>query len=79
MGRARVIERISADLRDAFPEMKGFSASNLKYMRFFAQECPDIKIPITLVPYCPHFAHETITFYLFNTLKQSYGIYKQKC
>ena len=41
---ARVIERISADLRDAFPEMKGFSASNLKYMRFFAQECPDIKI-----------------------------------
>ena len=41
---AKVIERISADLRDAFPEMKGFSASNLKYMRFFAQECPDIKI-----------------------------------
>ena len=41
---ARFIERISADLRDAFPEMKGFSASNLKYMRFFAQECPDIKI-----------------------------------
>ena len=41
---AKVIERISADLRDAFPEMKGFSTSNLKYMRFFAQECPDIKI-----------------------------------
>src|SRR3990172_6677797 len=41
---AKVIERISADLRDAFPEMKGFSASNLKYMRFFAQECPEIKI-----------------------------------
>lgn len=41
---AKVIEHISTDLRDAFPEMRGFSASNLKYMRFFAQECPDIKI-----------------------------------
>ncbi|MBU3966741.1 MAG: DUF1016 family protein [Euryarchaeota archaeon] len=40
--RQRIV--LSADLRDAFPEMKGFSASNLKYMRFFAQECPDIKI-----------------------------------
>ena len=27
-----------------FPDMKGLSASNLKYMRFFAQECPKITI-----------------------------------
>jgi hypothetical protein len=33
---ARVIDRLSADLRSEFPEMKGLSASNLKYMRFFA-------------------------------------------
>lgn len=38
---AKVIDRLSADLREAFPDMKGLSASNLKYMRFFAQECPD--------------------------------------
>lgn len=38
---AKVIDHISADLRAAFPNMKGLSASNLKYMRFFAQECPD--------------------------------------
>jgi hypothetical protein len=25
---------------EAFPGMKGFSSRNLKYMRFFAQECP---------------------------------------
>ena len=31
----------SADLRAAFPDMKGFSASNLKYMKAFAQACPD--------------------------------------
>ena len=40
----KVIEQLSADLRTAFPEMKGLSSSNLKYMRFFAQHCPDLKI-----------------------------------
>lgn len=38
---AKVIDRLSSDLREAFPDMKGLSSSNLKYMRFFAQECPD--------------------------------------
>jgi predicted nuclease of restriction endonuclease-like (RecB) superfamily len=38
---AKVIDRLSADLRFAFPDMKGLSAANLKYMRFFALECPD--------------------------------------
>ena len=37
---AKVIGQLSADLRSAFPDMKGLSASNLKYMRFFALECP---------------------------------------
>ena len=41
---AKVIDQLSADLRAAFPEMKGLSASNLKYMRFFAQECPEFLI-----------------------------------
>ena len=41
---AKVIDRLSSDLREAFPDMKGFSSSNLKYMRFFAQECPDGQI-----------------------------------
>jgi predicted nuclease of restriction endonuclease-like (RecB) superfamily len=38
---AKVIARLASDLRAEFPDMKGLSASNLKYMRFFAQECPD--------------------------------------
>jgi predicted nuclease of restriction endonuclease-like (RecB) superfamily len=33
---AKVIDRLSRDLRDAFPDMKGFSPRNLKYMRAFA-------------------------------------------
>lgn len=37
---AKVIDRLSADLRAAFPDMKGLSSSNLKYMKYFAQECP---------------------------------------
>ena len=35
---AKVIESISKDLRKEFPEMKGLSAQNLKYMRKFADE-----------------------------------------
>lgn len=34
---AKVIDRLSKDLQDAFPEMKGFSSRNLKYMRKFAE------------------------------------------
>ena len=37
----RVIDRLAADLRDAFPDMKGFSPRNLKYMRAFAAAWPD--------------------------------------
>jgi predicted nuclease of restriction endonuclease-like (RecB) superfamily len=41
---AKVIDYLSADLRAAFPDMKGFSSRNLKYMKVFAQECPDLQI-----------------------------------
>jgi predicted nuclease of restriction endonuclease-like (RecB) superfamily len=40
---AKVIERLAQDLRAAFPEMKGFSPRNLKYMRAFAQAWPDLE------------------------------------
>lgn len=38
---AKVIDRLANDLRSAFPEMKGFSPRNLKYMRAFAAAWPD--------------------------------------
>jgi len=41
---AKVIERLAHDLRVAFPEMKGFSPRNLKYMRAFAEAWPDADI-----------------------------------
>lgn len=33
---ARIIDRLASDLREAFPDMKGFSPRNIKYMRAFA-------------------------------------------
>ena len=38
---AKVIDRLARDLKDAFPDMRGWSTRNLKYMAFFAQHCPD--------------------------------------
>ncbi len=38
---AKVIERLAHDLRTAFPDMKGFSPRNLKYMRAFAEAWSD--------------------------------------
>lgn len=38
---AKVIARLSKDLKQEFPEIKGFSARNLKYMRAFAENYPD--------------------------------------
>jgi len=38
---AKIIEKLSADLRAAFPDMHGFSTRNLKYMRAFAEAWPD--------------------------------------
>ncbi|MBD2028237.1 PDDEXK nuclease domain-containing protein [Leptolyngbya sp. FACHB-711] len=37
----KVIERLAKDLRKEFPEIKGFSRSNLGYMRAFAEAYPD--------------------------------------
>lgn len=38
---AKVIDRLAADLRRQFPDMKGISARNLKYMRAFADAWPN--------------------------------------
>lgn len=40
---AKVIDRLAHDLRNALPEMKGFSPRNLKYMRLFTEVWPDLE------------------------------------
>jgi hypothetical protein len=38
---SKVIDRLASDLKDSFPDIKGYSSSNLKYMRYFAERCPN--------------------------------------
>jgi predicted nuclease of restriction endonuclease-like (RecB) superfamily len=50
---AKVIDRLSHDLRDAFPDMKGFSPRNLQFMRAFAELYRDGEIVKQLVSQLP--------------------------
>jgi predicted nuclease of restriction endonuclease-like (RecB) superfamily len=50
---ARFLEQLSNDMRQAFPEMQGFSVTNLKRMRLFAQAYPDFEIRAQAVPQLP--------------------------
>lgn len=52
---AKVIPRLSADLRREFPQMKGFSRTNLLYMRAFADAWPDEAIVQQLAGQIPWF------------------------
>lgn len=50
---AKVIDRLSADLREAFPDMSGLSSRNLRYMRDFASAWPEPEIWQRLLPKLP--------------------------
>jgi predicted nuclease of restriction endonuclease-like (RecB) superfamily len=71
---AGVIDRLSLDLRAAFPEMKGFSSRNLNYMRLFARECPDLLILQQPAAKLPWFHLVTLlTSLQDNTLRDWYA------
>lgn len=57
---AKIIDQLSQDLRSEFPEMKGFSTRNLKYMRKFAEEYPDIEFVQQVAAQLPWFHLATI-------------------
>ena len=52
---AKVIDRLSRDLMHEFPDMKGFSVRNLKYMRKFAETYRDASIVQQLAAQIPWF------------------------
>ncbi len=52
---ARVIDRLAQDLREAFPDMRGFSPRNLKYMRAFAAAWSERAIVQQLAAQIPWF------------------------
>ena len=49
----KVIERLAADLRVAFPEMRGLGRRNLHYMRSFAETWPDVEVVQRVIAQLP--------------------------
>ncbi|HEY9695861.1 MAG TPA: PDDEXK nuclease domain-containing protein [Trichocoleus sp.] len=52
---AKVVNRLAKDLQKEFPEIKGFSARNVQYMRTFAEAYPDQQIMQQLAAQIPWF------------------------
>ena len=52
-----MIDRLAHDLRTAFPDMKGFSPRNLKYMRAFADAWPDAEFVQGVLAQLPWYHH----------------------
>lgn len=51
---AKVVTRLAADVRSAFPDATGFSPRNLRYMKSFAQAWPDFPMlqqPVATLPW----------------------------
>ena len=63
---SKVIDRLGRDLREAFPEMKGFSRANLMYMRAFAEAWTDFEIVQQSVGQLP-WGHNVL---LLNRIKE---------
>jgi len=55
---SKVIDRLVADLKQAFPGIAGFSPRNLKYMRSFAEAWPELSIVqgLAQLPWYHHIA-----------------------
>jgi predicted nuclease of restriction endonuclease-like (RecB) superfamily len=56
---ARIIDRLAVDLRQRFPDVRGYSPRNLKYMRRFAATWPRdaiVQAPLAQLPWYHHLA-----------------------
>lgn len=57
---AKVIDRLSYDLREAFPDMAGFSPRNLGYMRSFAESWTDLEFVQRVAAQIPWRQHQAL-------------------
>ncbi len=79
----KVIDRMSHDLKTAFPDMSGFSPRNLKYMRKFADAWQDIEIVQRTVAQIPWRSNITLLdklkddklrlWYAIKTIENGFG------
>lgn len=80
---AKVIDRLSHDLKGTFPDMTGFSPRNLKYMRKFAESWPDrtfVQRTVAQIPWRSNLAlldklqdNETRLWYAQKTIEYGWG------
>jgi len=63
------LEQFSHDMKQEFPEMQGFSVTNLKRMRMFAQAYPDFKIGAQAVHQLP-WGHIVVLLHRSNNEKE---------
>lgn len=70
----KVVDRLAHDLRSAFPDMKGFSARNLRYMRAFAQVWPDQRMLQQVVARLP-WSHNVVLLNKLEALRP--GVYEE--
>lgn len=80
---AKIIEKLAHDLRSEFPDMKGFSFRNVKYMRQFAEFYTDREFGQQAVAQIPWGHHvvimdkikdtETAVFYMTKTVENGWS------
>ena len=73
----KVIEQLSKDLTNRFPNDRGYSVRNLGYMKYFAQEYPDfpiLQVPLAQITWYHHISLLTKVkdnieraYYIFHT------------
>jgi predicted nuclease of restriction endonuclease-like (RecB) superfamily len=73
---SKIIERLSRDLRREFPDMKGFSQRNLKYMRAFADIYPDGQFVQQLAAQIPWFHNCVLIDKVRNTDERQWYLQK---
>ena len=61
----KFIDNLATDISIAFPESKGYSVRNLKYMAKFAETYPDRKFVQTVSAQIPWFHNIAKLFYIF--------------
>ena len=80
---AKVIDRMSKDISAEFPDMKGFSPRNIKYMRKFAESWDDFEFVQRVVAQIPWRTNisllekirdkETRIWYAYKTIEQGWS------
>ncbi len=66
---AKTIENLAKDLKSTFPEMKGFSLTNIKYMVQFAKEYPEFTISQQVVGQIP-WGHNIVLLQKLTSLEE---------